>query len=89
MVFGSMASGKAHTDRDIDLLASLVLRMRYPLYPLLLQLGREMDPKLNSKSAWSKALAEQSGFIPELLPKPLLMIFGDQDDLRQSDRQTT
>lgn len=90
-VFGSMASGKAHANSDIDLL--LIGELSFAdvvkiLYPVQQQLGREINPKLYSKSAWIKALAEQSGFITELLSKPLLMIIGNKDDLRQSDWQT-
>jgi predicted nucleotidyltransferase len=90
-VFGSVASGKATASSDIDLL--LVGKLSFvdavkSLYPAQQQLGREINPKLYSVAEWQKALAEQSGFIRELLVSPLLMIAGDKDDLRQSDWQT-
>ena len=90
-VFGSVASGKATASSDIDLLMvgelSFVDAVK-SLYPAQQQLGREINPKLYSVAEWQKALAEQSGFIRELLANPLLMIAGDKDDLRQSDWQT-
>lgn len=91
-VFGSVASGKATANSDIDLL--LVGELSFAeavksLYSAQQQLGREINPKLYSLSEWQQALTKQSGFIRELLANPLLMIVGDKDDLRQSDWQTS
>ena len=78
-------------DRDLDIDLLMVGELSFgdavkSLYPAQQQLGREINPKLYSVAEWQKALAEQSGFIRELLASPLLMIAGDKDDLRQSDR---
>ncbi len=89
-VFGSVASGKATAASDIDLLLvgdlSFAGAVKH-LYLAQQQLGREINPKLYSVAEWQKALAAPTGFITELLESPLLMIAGDKDDLRQSDRQ--
>jgi predicted nucleotidyltransferase len=89
-VFGSVASGKATAASDIDLLLvgdlSFAEAVKH-LYLAQQQLGREINPKLYSVAEWQKALAAPTGFITELLESPLLMIAGDKDDLRQSDRQ--
>ncbi len=89
VVFGSVASNKATATSDIDLLLvgdlSFAMAVKL-LYPAQQQLGREIYPKLYSVAEWHRALAAPSGFINELLESPLLMIAGDKDDLRQSDR---
>jgi predicted nucleotidyltransferase len=88
-VFGSVASNKATATSHIELLLvgdlSFAAAVKQ-LYSAQQQLGREINPKLYSLAEWHKALAAPSGFITELLANPLLMIAGDKDDLRQSDR---
>lgn len=84
-VYGSVASGKAMATSDVDLL--LVGDLGFAeavkaLYPAQQELGREINPKLYSVNEWQKALAEQSGFIRQLLAAPLLPIVGNKDDLR-------
>lgn len=91
-VYGSVASGKATANSDVDLL--LVGDLGFAeavkaLYPAQQELGREINPKLYSVNEWQKALAENSGFIRQLLADPLLPILGNKDDVRQSDRQIT
>lgn len=88
-VFGSVASGKANPHSDIDVLLIGTLSFAEAvqlLYPLQQQLGRDINPQLYSESEWMQALAGNSGFIPEVLQSPLLMVQGDKDDLRQPDR---
>ncbi|PKM20554.1 MAG: DNA polymerase subunit beta [Gammaproteobacteria bacterium HGW-Gammaproteobacteria-15] len=84
-VYGSVASGKATANSDVDLL--LVGDLGFAeavkvLYPAQQELGREINPKLYSVNEWHKALAEQSGFIRQLLADPLLPIVGNKDDVR-------
>ncbi|SNY45939.1 transcriptional regulator, ArsR family [Arsukibacterium tuosuense] len=84
-VYGSVASGKATANSDVDLL--LVGDLGFAeaiklLYPAQQQLGREINPKLYSLNEWHKAVAGQSGFIQQLLTDPLLPIVGNMDDVR-------
>lgn len=90
-VYGSVASGKAHTGSDVDVL--LVGDVTYAdaiknLYPAQQQLGREINPKLYSPEEWHTAVAAQSGFVRQLLASPMLILYGDMNDIRQSDRET-
>lgn len=91
-VYGSVASGKATTYSDIDLI--IVGNISFAeavkvLYPVQQELGREINPKLYSINEWQVALAGQSAFIRQLLSDPLLTIIGTKDDIRQSDREIT
>ena len=89
-VYGSVASGKATSASDIDVL--LVGNAGYAevvaaLYPAQQVLGREINPKLYSVNEWRDALNAQSGFIKQILASPMLPILGDTDDIRQPDRE--
>ncbi|MBU2072221.1 MAG: nucleotidyltransferase domain-containing protein [Gammaproteobacteria bacterium] len=89
-VYGSVASGKATSASDIDVL--LVGNAGYAevvaaLYPAQQELGREINPKLYSVNEWQDALSAQSGFIKQILANPMLPILGDADDIRQPDRE--
>ncbi|NRQ43347.1 nucleotidyltransferase domain-containing protein [Rheinheimera sp. YQF-2] len=89
-VYGSVASGKATSASDIDVL--LVGNAGYAevvaaLYPAQQELGREINPKLYSVNEWQDALNAQSGFIKHILASPMLPILGDTDDIRQPDRE--
>jgi predicted nucleotidyltransferase len=84
-VYGSVASGKATSASDIDVL--LVGNAGYAevvtaLYPAQQELGREINPKLYSVNEWQEALNAQSGFIKQILASPMLPILGDTDDIR-------
>ncbi|MDF3014602.1 MAG: nucleotidyltransferase [Cellvibrio sp.] len=83
LVFGSVASGKARVDSDIDLL--IVANVGFSevvkaLYPAQQQLRREINPKLYLPEEWKLALLERSVFVDELLGKPVIKIIGDMDD---------
>lgn len=83
LVFGSVASGKARADSDIDLLivgSVSFSEIVKALYPAQQQLRREVNPKLYLPDEWKMALAGSSVFIRELLAKPVIKIIGDMDD---------
>lgn len=83
-VFGSMASGKANNQSDIDLLvvgSVSFSELVSAIYPFQAQLGREINPKLYAPSEWDKALAEGSVFIRELLEKPVIEIIGSREQV--------
>lgn len=84
-VFGSVASGKASENSDIDLLIvgnlsfSEAVKALYPAQELL---AREINPKLYTITEWQLAKQTNSTFIRELVEKPVINIIGDMDDLR-------
>lgn len=83
LVFGSIASGKASENSDIDLL--LVGDLSFgeavkALYPAQNLLAREINPKLYTASEWKLARQENSAFVRELLEKPVIKIIGEMDD---------
>ena len=84
LVFGSVASGKATSDSDLDLLivgkASFSDTVK-ALYPTQKILGREINPKLYSTREWLIAREENSAFIREILEKPSIEIIGEIDEL--------
>jgi len=82
-VFGSVASGKARADSDIDLLVvgnASFSEIVKALYPAQQQMRREINPKLYLPEEWKLALVERSAFVRELLEKPTIKIIGDMDD---------
>lgn len=84
LVFGSVASGKARADSDIDVLVvgnAGFGEVVKALYPAQQQLGREINPKVYLLDEWKKALAERSAFVQELIDKPVIKIIGDKDDI--------
>ena len=90
-VFGSMASGKAHAESDIDLLLigdvtfSEIIKV---LYPLQETLGREINPKIYPRAEWQALIAQQGAFIQEVLHKPKVFIIGNEADLLTPGRHT-
>ncbi len=83
LVFGSVASGKATTGSDIDLL--IVGSLDYTsavsaLYHAQDILGREINPKLYTASEWKAAIKKNSAFIREILEQPVIQVIGDISD---------
>ncbi|MCD5991599.1 MULTISPECIES: nucleotidyltransferase domain-containing protein [Pseudomonas] len=89
-VFGSMASGKAGPDSDIDLMVigdvtfSELISL---LYPLQETLGREINPKQYPDNEWFQLVKEQGGFVRDLLSKPKLFVIGAEEDLDATHRE--
>ena len=84
LVFGSMASGKASEVSDIDLLVvgdvgfAEVVKVLHPAESLV---GREINPKVYSREEWRRARKTDSGFLREVMERPVLLVIGDRDDL--------
>lgn len=90
-VFGSMASGKAHAESDIDLLLigdATFSELIKVLYPLQETLGREINPKIYPRAEWQALIAQQGAFIQEVLHKPKVFIIGNEADLLTPGRHT-
>ncbi|HEX8587956.1 nucleotidyltransferase domain-containing protein [Pseudomonas sp.] len=83
-VFGSMATGKATANSDIDLLVLGEVNfgeLITHLYPLQEVLGREINPKQYPEQEWFQLLAERGGFVRDLMAKPKLFVIGSEGDL--------
>jgi len=88
-VFGSVASGKATAESDIDILVIGDLSFSdavKALYPAQDALGREINPKVYNHNEWQKAIREQSSFIKDVMEKPKLFLIGSKDDLGKFNR---
>lgn len=83
-VFGSMASGKATSQSDIDLLIigdvgfAEVVKATYTVQAAL---GREINPKIYNKEEWNRMLKQQDAFVKEVIAKPKLFVVGDAHEL--------
>lgn len=80
-VFGSMASGKASSGSDIDLMiigdapfAELVAG----LYLVQSQLAREINPKVYRRDEWERLVAAQGAFVRDVMSKPKLWVMGSE-----------
>ncbi len=88
-IFGSVASGSAgsHSDLDLCVVGDVAFgALVKALYDSQQILGREINPKCFTLKEWQDAKKEHSGFIQELLEKPVINVIGDRDDLNQSSR---
>jgi len=83
-VFGSVASGKATSGSDIDLMiigdCGFAEAVEH-LYPSQAELQREINPKVYSAAEWRQLVAGQSAFVHELLGKPQLFVLGNATTL--------
>ena len=83
-VFGSVASGKASSESDVDLMVigdtrfSEVVKATYNAQELL---GREINPKVYNREEWRQVMKKNEAFIKEILAKPKLFVVGDADGL--------
>ncbi len=88
-VFGSMASGQAGSRSDIDLMVigsvsfSELIAMLYPTQDVL---GREINPKIYSRTEWQKLVQDDGAFVRDVMTKPQLFVLGVKDDLGESQR---
>ncbi|HSR63890.1 MAG TPA: nucleotidyltransferase domain-containing protein [Gammaproteobacteria bacterium] len=84
LMFGSMASDKATSASDVDLLVigdvkfSGVAKAVYPSQEIL---KREINPKVYTQKEWKKLVAKQDGFIKEIMKQPKLFIMGTRNEL--------
>ena len=88
-VFGSMASGKATSTSDIDLMIIGDVEFSEAvngLYPVQEILGRELNPKIYSRNEWNDMLKSRNAFIKEILSKPRMDIIGATDELGEPGR---
>lgn len=85
-VYGSMASDRAGAGSDIDLMVigeASFAELVQALHPLQDVLGREINPKVYSRAAWTRLVAEQSAFVRDVLAKPKLFVMGHEKNLNE------
>ncbi len=84
LVFGSMASVKATSASDVDLLVigdvdfADVVKSIYPSQDVL---QREINPKVYTQKEWRRLLAKKDGFAKEVMKQAKLFIIGAEDEL--------
>lgn len=84
IVFGSMASGKATEGSDIDLLIVGEVGFAEVVKALVSAeslLGREINPKIYNREEWRLAREKDSGFLRQVMDRPVINVMGDRDDL--------
>ena len=83
-VYGSIASGQARTDSDIDLIVvgGLVPQeLAIPLRRARDLLGREINPTVFASAEFDKRRAAKDPFLTEVMSKPQLLVIGSKDEL--------
>lgn len=84
LVFGSMASGKATSGSDVDLLVigkvsyAAVTRAVYACQEIL---KREINPKVYSPKEWKNLRKGKDAFADEVMKQTKLFIIGNKDEL--------
>ena len=83
-VYGSMASGEARSDSDIDVMIVgkvLPAELALPLRRARESLGREINPTVYTPVEFNKKRAAKDHFLLQVLAKPRLLVIGSKDDL--------
>jgi predicted nucleotidyltransferase len=83
-VYGSIASGTAESDSDIDLLLVGTIspvELAIPLRGAREQLGREINPKVYTLAEFARKRTGKDHFLTAVLDKPKLFVIGNGDEL--------
>ena len=89
-IFGSLASDRATAGSDVDLMIIGTLRFEdiAPVLPPLEQaLGRDVNPKLYTPSAWRSALEDGDAFLSNVLSRPKIFLIGDEAELDELGKE--
>ena len=89
-VYGSIASGEARMDSDIDLMiigAVGPAELALPLRKAREQLGREINPTVYTAAEFTRRRAAKDHFLIDVLARPRLQVLGSVDDLGKAPRQ--
>ena len=89
-VYGSIASGEARSDSDIDLMiigGVAPAKLALPLRRAREQLGREINPNTYTEAEFAAKVAAKDHFLADVWTKPRLPVLGTLDDLGQAPRQ--
>jgi predicted nucleotidyltransferase len=89
LVFGSMASDKASSSSDIDLLIIgdvSFAGVSKAIYPCQKILKREINPKVYTRKDWKKLVDKKDSFAKEIIKQPKLFIIGTKDEFGEFNR---
>jgi len=88
-VYGSIASGKAHANSDIDVIVvgdvSFADVLTH-LHSTQTTLGREINPKIYQTVEWKKFWAGKSSFAEDVRRKPKLFVIGNSSELNEQEK---
>ena len=85
LVYGSIASGKAESASDLDLLVigevqlSAMVKL---LQPIEEALAREVNPKIFTRKEWQALKKKKEFFYKEVKENPKLFVIGTEHELR-------
>jgi len=86
LVFGSMASGKANPDSDLDILVLADLQLIEVVKataPLHSELGREVNPVVMTVRKFLDLLAKKDRFACRVTEEPKMLFIGTEDDFEK------
>lgn len=89
-IFGSLASDRATSGSDIDLMIIGSLRFEdiTPMLPPLEQaLGRDVNPKLYTPNAWRAALRKGDAFLENVVSRPKIFLLGSDTELDELGKE--
>ena len=90
VVYGSIASGDARSDSDIDLMIIgdvMPAELAQPLRKAREQLRREINPTVYAEAEFTRRRVARDHFLTEVLTKPRLPVLGSVDDLGKAPRE--
>ncbi|QMI49688.1 nucleotidyltransferase domain-containing protein [Burkholderia sp. MBR-1] len=89
LIFGSTARGTARPDSDIDLMLigdGITGRMKAELRGAIDEFGKELDIQDMTVSRFNELVESDDPYINEVFNNPVVMLFGDYDELKNSSR---
>lgn len=85
-IFGSLAANQAtaHSDLDLMLIGTVRFEAVAPLLPALEEkLRREVNPKIYTPTAWTKALVAGDSFLLNVMSHPKIFVVGDEGQIKK------
>lgn len=84
-IFGSIAKGTETLNSDIDLFVIGDVKFSEivsTLYETQSYLNRDINPKVMTRSEWSKLIKSKTSFAHELITQPKIFILGTENDIK-------
>ena len=88
-VYGSIASGQALSDSDVDLMVVSTAQpadLALPLRRAREALGREINPTVYSPAEFARKRKARDHFLTQVMEKPKWFVLGDKDELDRTTR---
>jgi len=88
-VYGSIASGQALSDSDVDLMVVGTAQpadLALPLRRAREALGREINPTVYSPAEFARKRKARDHFLTQVMEKPKWFVLGDKDELDRTTR---